>query len=129
MRDYGTVPTVFWIHPIYSNLEWNPIENGNQAKHVIRLFEKISAALSFYFNVVSILQIHVQHFDQVFQDRLETLSKQFQKGFETLPTPKSEKQSRVFCRISMLGFPASKIVQASWLQQQRSMEIAHRLSG
>ena len=124
MRDYGTVHTQFWIHPVYSKLsitakliavylltcphtnmlgcfrlpeeyiavdllldkanvhraieelinvnfmsmdfhhgwmlihsflEWNPIENPNQAKHIIKLFEKTPSQLTVYTHLIKIL--------------------------------------------------------------------------
>jgi hypothetical protein len=156
MRDYGTIHTQFWIHPVYSKLsvttkliavylltcphtnmlgcfrlpeeyiavdlsldkknihqalkeltnvnflsmdfehgwilihsflEWNPIENGNQAKHIIKLFEKISADLRIYPKLIEILETLSELFEQGFRNRLQTLSKELRQSSESLSKP------------------------------------------
>jgi len=146
MRDYGTVHTQFWIHPIYSKLsitakliavylltcphtnmlgcfrlpeeyisvdllldkpnvhkaleelikvnflsmdfqqgwilihsflEWNPIENPNQAKHIIKIFEKTPSQLNIYPKLIEILSSASEQFSEDFQNRLQTLAEPF----------------------------------------------------
>jgi hypothetical protein len=153
MRDYGTVHTQFWIHPVYSRLsvsakliavylltcphtnmlgcfrlpeeyiavdllldkssvhkaleeltkvnflsvdfqhgwilihsflEWNPIENPNQAKNIIKIFEKTPSQLNIYPKLIEILSTISEQFDEGFQDRLQTLLKGFRNHSETL---------------------------------------------
>lgn len=156
MRDYGTVHTQFWIHPVYSKisisakliavylltcphtnmlgcfrlpeeyiavdllldkstvhsalgelikvnfmsidfqhgwilihsfLEWNPIENPNQAKHIIKIFEKTPSQLNFYSKLIEILLNLPKQFNEDFKNHLHTLSKEFQNRSKTLSEP------------------------------------------
>ena len=80
------------IHPF---LDWSPIENPNQAKHIIKIFEKVSPTLSVYENLVDLLISHSDQFDEGFRNRLETLSEEFRNRSETVPEPfRNQKQNQ-----------------------------------
>ena len=80
------------IHPF---LEWNPIENPNQAKHILKLFDKVPECISVYPELIKILQTHKKQLDEEFLSRLETLSKGFENCFETVSKPfRNQKQKQ-----------------------------------
>ena len=62
---------------IHVFLNHNPIENPNQAKHILKLFDKVPQCVSVYPHLIEILQSHKKQLDEEFCNRLETLSKEF----------------------------------------------------
>ncbi len=163
MRDYGTVHTQFWIHPVYSKLsitakliavylltcphtnmlgcfrlpeeyiavdllldksnvhsaleelikvnflsidfqhgwilihsflEWNPIENPNQAKHIIKLFDKTPSQLNIYPKLVEILSSVPKQFDEDFKNYLQILLKPFRNQEQEQKQDQNQKQGQ-----------------------------------
>jgi hypothetical protein len=62
---------------IHNFLKWNPIENPNQGKSIIRLFEHVPAQSTVYKPLVASLLEHGKYMDEPFLNRLQTLSQAF----------------------------------------------------
>lgn len=62
-------------------LEWNPIDNPNQAKSLCKLFNQIPEKSFIYKDLIEVLLTHSKYFEEPFRNRLETLSKGFREPF------------------------------------------------
>lgn len=75
-------------------LEWNPIENPNQAKSLRKLFDQVPEKSVIYRDLIDVLLIHNKHFDEAFFNRLETLSKGFAEPFRNQDQNQEQKQEQ-----------------------------------
>lgn len=75
-------------------LEWNPIENPNQAKSLRKLFDQVPEKSFIYRDLINVLLIHNKHFDETFFNRLETLSKGFAKPFRNQDQDQNQEQKQ-----------------------------------
>ncbi len=71
-------------------LKWNPIENPNQGKSIVKLFQHIPSETPIYASIIKVLLEHGQHLEEAFLKRLQTLS----KGFRNQEQDQEQKQEQ-----------------------------------
>lgn len=66
-----------WIL-IINFLDWNPIENPNQGKSIIKLFKRVPPLSTVFKPIIKILLDQTKYLDEGFKNHLATLSQPFQ---------------------------------------------------
>ncbi len=70
-------PESNWIL-IINFLDWNPIENPNQGKSIIKLFKRVPHQSTVFKAIINILLDQMKYLDEEFKNHLATLSQPFQ---------------------------------------------------